>query len=308
LNWLIALREEPDNAELCDRFDVWLSQHGDNVSAWQEAQNLWNVMGQVPHASQRCSPASISGWRRHMSRRALHKAGAGAIAAVCLMALALPSFTLWLEADYSTSVAESREIHLEDGSTVFLGAESALAVDLAGQDRRIRLLTGEAYFEVAPDPRRPFKVTANDVTTTVLGTGFDVKLSSQSVAVAVEHGRVGVSSPRATDNLTEPLVAGDWVRVASNGDIERGNADPETAASWRRGLLVVRDQSVGDVIDVIRRHLQGKIVIVDPGLEARRVTGVYDLKRPLDALSAVAEVHGAKLRGTETWLNVVSRY
>lgn len=81
---------------------------------------------------------------------------------------------------------------------VFHGAESVPAVDFAGQDRRTRLLTRGAYFEVAPDPRRPFMVTANDVVATVFGTASNVKLSLQSVAVAVETN---------IETLTLPLKA-----------------------------------------------------------------------------------------------------
>lgn len=307
MNWLIALREEPDNAELCDRFDTWLAAGQDNVNAWREVQRVWQLLGDTPRAK----PVEQSLVRRsphsRFATRAL-AATAAAVALVCLLAIAMPWFTIWLDADYNTATGETRQIVLADGSTVYLGPRSAMAVEIEQQARRVKLLAGEAFFEVVPDAKRPFEVDANGVQTTVLGTGFDVRLSSDSVAVAVEHGRVRVASPDASSGLEDPLLAGDWVRVGSNGAVERGNDPPELVASWRDGLLVVRDQRISDVIDEIRRHYRGKVVVADPGLGAKRVTGVYDLKRPLDALVAVVGAHGARIRQAGPWLAVASRY
>lgn len=314
LHWLIALQEDPDDDALLARFQAWLRSCKENEQAWGEAQRVWNVLGEVGDATAGVRPEpghagsqarQRRGWR--LRPRHLVSAVAGA-AAICLAVVFQPAVSIWLAADYSTSTAEVREIRLEDGSTVHLAADSALAVAFEPGMRRVRLLSGEAYFEVQPDAKRPFRVGTGDVDTTVLGTAFGVRMMAGGVAVAVNHGRVGVAYPQAGQGLDEPLEAGDWVHVDWDGKIERGNDDPELVGSWRTGLLVVKDRPVADVVDEIRRYYRGMILLADGNLAEQRVTGVYDLRQPVEAIRALAQVHGANTHQIGTRLVVVSRY
>lgn len=226
--------------------------------------------------------------------------------AACFAIVFQPTINIWLTADYATSIAETRAIRLEDGSVVTLGASSALEVSFEQNLRRVRLLSGEAYFEVQPDSNRPFQVASGDVDTTVLGTAFDVDLKSEDVTIAVNHGRVTVSSPLESQSLAEPLTQGDWVRINRAGQVERGNQPPEIAGGWRTGKLAVRDESIASVVEQISRHYRGRIVVASGELGGKRVTGVYDLTRPVDAMRAVAQAHGAHVRQVTPWLLVVT--
>lgn len=313
--WLIALQEDPDDGDVRARFDAWLASSRENQPAWAEARRLWNILGEAQHASplsataQTDARASVRASRSRGRRRSRHFARAAAgIAAVCLAFVFQPAVSIWLAADYSTSTAEVRDIRLEDGSTVHLGAGSAIEIAFGPSTRRVRLLSGEAYFEVEPDADRPFQVEAGNVESTVLGTAFDVQMMTDGVAVAVNHGRVGVDAPQARDGLEAPLEAGDWVRIDWGGQVERGNDAPELVGGWRTGMLVVKDRPIAEVVDQIRRHYSGTIVLAESGLGKRRVTGVYDLGKPVDALRAMAQVHGANARQISPWVTVVSSF
>jgi transmembrane sensor len=232
-------------------------------------------------------------------------AAAGLAAALSVVILQ-PAISVWLRADYSTGVAETRQIRLQDGSIAFLGADSAIEVAYDASRRRIRLLSGQAYFEVQKDSARPFHVEAGTVDTVDLGTAFDVRLRPDGVSVAVNQGSVAVTSPVTSQALATPLVAGDWVRVEWGGAVRRGTDAPELAGGWRSGMLAVKDEAITDVIDEIGRHYRGKIIIASGELGAKRVTGVYDLKKPVDAIHAVAQALGAHARQVSPWLIVVS--
>ncbi|MFB8342895.1 FecR family protein [Brucella cytisi] len=245
--------------------------------------------------------------RRHRRPRQYVWAAA-TVLAICLAVVLQPSFNIWLTADYTTSTAQIRNIRLEDGSIVHLGADSAIEIAFEPEMRRIQLLSGEAYFEVEPNPMRPFKVEARNVETTVLGTAFDVRLMSDGVTVAVNRGRVGVVGSRRRPVLDAPLEAGDWVHVDRNGLVERGNDEPELVASWRTGMLVVKNRPISEVVDEIRRHYRGKIILAENELGGQRITGVYDLRKPVDALRAAVQVHGANVRQISPWMAVVSSY
>lgn len=292
LHWLIALQEAPDDAALQSRFDAWHRAGAENRRAWADAQRVWDVLGDA-----RPVPVVRTGWR-------VAAASVLGAAAVCAGLWFAPAVGLWWAADYSTATAQTLDIRLDDGSTVHLGADSAIEVSFAGSARDVRLLSGEAFFEVSPDPARPFRVVAGDVTTTVLGTAFDVGLTSGGVTIAVDHGRVAVSGKHvATD-----LGAGDWVRVAHDGGTERGNDAPELAGGWRTGMLVVKDRPVADVVDELRRHYGGTIILAGGNIGEQRVTGVYDLRSPVDALRAVAMAHDANVRQITPWVTVVSSF
>lgn len=319
LHWLIILREEPDDPQVKARFDAWLMASLENRKAWREAEHVWDVLGEAKTLSSAQSAKlekphgerSIHGARRRHSSgfrlRARHAViSATSLAAVLLVFLFQPAISIWLNADYSTSVAETREIRLEDGSIAYLGADSAIEVSFGRERRSIRLLSGEAYFEVTPDSNRPFQVAAGDVESTVLGTAFDVSMLATGVAVAVNHGSVGVASPRMSRELDHPLGAGDWVRVAWTGEIERGNDAPELAGGWRDGMLVVKDRAVTDVLDELRRHYRGVVMLAGGNLDSRRVTGVYNLREPLEAFRALAQAHGATVRQISPWVVVIS--
>jgi transmembrane sensor len=131
---------------------------------------------------------------------------------------------------------------------------------------------------------------------------------SNGIAVSVNHGRVGVKAPQARQGLEVPLEAGDWVRVDWGGQVERGKDEPELVGGWRSGMLVVKDRPIAEVVDEIRRHYSGTIVMPETGLGRQRVTGVYDLRRPVEALRAVAQVHGANARQISPWMAVISSY
>lgn len=92
-------------------------------------------------------------------------------------------------------------IHLPDGSAVKLASKSKISYPQNFEkDKRIVILSGEATFDIAKDPSRPFLVYANEVTTKVLGTRFNVKAyeNKNDVVVSVEEGKVSVYKNKKT--------------------------------------------------------------------------------------------------------------
>ena len=322
LHWLIVLQEEPDDPRLHERFRAWLATSPDHERAWREAERVWNTLGDVPAEAQTTSSVQREPQPPYRSGRTADRIastrtaaepvrpsrmrwvgglGAGLLAASLVIAY-LPEISIWLSADYITGTAEVRQIRLEDGSNVYLGAGSALKLAFAPGSRRVSLLAGQAYFEVAPDRARPFTVESGDVETTVLGTAFDVRVLNSGVTVAVEQGRVAVAGSTGTKTLDE-LGPGDWTRLTLDGQKELGTG--AAAGSWRQGDLIVSDEVIADVVDELRRYYGGKIVLMSGDLARQRVTGVYKLGDPISALRAVAEAHGATVREISPWLVVV---
>lgn len=302
--WLIALREAPEDPELLTDFDAWLAADAENLRNWHEISHTYELLGQLGSPPATTVREHASKRRRGMSRRAtIGLAGAGIAASLAVFVAigVTPSY----DADYATSTAEDKQIELSDGSSLHLGPESAVAVDFDNDQRTIRLFSGEAYFDVAHLPTKPFHVVTEDLETHVTGTTFEVQLTGESTMVAVQEGAVEVSHQHGGDE-PEQLEAGDWLRLSSSNSIQRGWVQPEQVAAWRRGRLIVKDRSVAEVVSLLRRYHSGVVLMPGDTLARRSVTGVYDLADPNTALRAVASAQEAQLREFTPWIVVLS--
>jgi transmembrane sensor len=300
--WLLALEEEPGNAELRARFEAWLAASPANRSAWSDTEEVHGLIGSPAYAAHRMR-REVRPLPRRSASRSVVLTLAGLAAAACVALFVLPGLVLRLEADHLTATAETRSLTLDDGSSVALAPDSAIEI-VPGAGRTVRLLKGEALFQVTRDPGRPFRVLANGVETTVLGTEFDVRLQEGGAVVAVREGLVRVDRPAT--QVSEQLGAGDWVSVTTSRFVARGAVPPKEIASWQSGRIIARDRSIVDIVDEVRRSFGGAIVVTNQSFGQQRVTGVYNLSDPVAALRAASAVHGGTVRQLSPWLLIVS--
>lgn len=311
----VLLSEQPDDPALKARIDAWCAESPLHDEVWQRTCRTYRMMGgsparyeaewRAPAGPRDAMPASSAPWPRHRRRRAL-LAGATLALAACLAIAAAPAVLLQLEADVVTATAELRTIDLEDGSRIRLAPRSAIDVAFSGEERRIRLLQGEAFFEVTPDARRPFRVVARDVVATVLGTAFEVALRDGGASVAVQHGQVRVDDGKAWPPLSTTLQAGDWLRVGAHAVTERGNRSPRDIGDWTASQLVARNRPIGEIVDRLRGYYGGVIVVQDSAFAGRLVSGVYDLRDPEATLRNLASAHDAVVRQLSPWMLLVT--
>jgi transmembrane sensor len=314
--WVMLLQEQPGDETLRRRFEAWLAASPDHATAWEELGHVSAVAATMSpaYANQwapfiaerqalqvRPSSERFRGWR--LSRRLTIMAAVAVAASLALVAA--PTVVLHIEADYLTGVAEQRRIELPDGSLVALAPASAIAISYEAGERRVDLLSGEAFFQVQPDANRPFRVVTGRAEAVVLGTMFDVRLGPGEVTVAVQEGKVRVVADGARDS-GERLGPGQSAQVTSDGIVSRGSGAPQLIGAWRHGQLYLEEQRLGDAVAQLRRYFHGVIVITGSSLADRRVTGAYDLADPERALRGMAQVHGATVRRITPWLLVMS--
>ena len=328
-DWLILLQDDPDDADLLRRFDAWLRASPTNEEAWAATRHTIGTIGSAlpayaehwapfvaerrdAEAGPRPVPPARASTARHdgpgkpiWPRRTLKLAALAA--AACIALLFAPDALLQMQADHRTKTAEIRTLELDDGSTVVLAPESAIALSYGARQRGVELLTGEAFFDVASDVDRPFRVTARDMRATVLGTAFSVLSSDDGATVALQHGRVQISSDTTPPPLSEALRAGQTLQVSRTGEVIRGSRPPSQIAAWRQGQLIAIDQPMAIVVDRLRRYYKGAIILANRSLANRPVTGLYSLDDPVDALRGIAGAHGATVHRVTPWLLIVAR-
>ncbi|OOG72025.1 hypothetical protein B0E45_09800 [Sinorhizobium sp. A49] len=318
--WLLQLRETPQDTDLCRRFEAWRSQSPEHRAAWDRTAAMWDALGAAPAEYERLSPARGTNAARQPMRPArghARRAWAGVVGrpglaaastavALCAALFFGPAVMLRLQADQLTRTAEIRTVKLDDGSTVVLGADSAIKSTFDESSRKITLLAGEAFFDVIADGR-PFVVTAGGVQVEVLGTAFDVRMTSAATDVALAHGRVRTSfgDDMGSQATLEP---GEVISIErENGAETRAAIAIGDIATWREGRLYVTNQTIGSVVELIQRYHSAWITVPDRGLAAKRVSGIYDLSKPDQALRALVGPYGGNVRSASPLLRVITR-
>jgi transmembrane sensor len=222
-----------------------------------------------------------------LSRRQLLAAGIGTIG---VLGGGLPWLILHEGRDrYTSGIGEVRRIALEDGSTVLLNTASEVTVRLTKQQRDVRLVRGEALFEVAHDKFRPFIVQANDTAVRAVGTAFAVRLDAAQVDVTVTEGVVevadsktmsggGVATPAASKFEVKRVAAHERLVIAPS---RAQNVEPIAPAqanrqlAWREGMVSFDGESLLTAVAEINRHNRRQIVVDDPALASMPVVGIF---------------------------------
>lgn len=310
LDWLLRLQQAPENAALQAAFEQWCDADEANAKAFRKAERVWRLTGQVAPTTREQWPTpeitpvptpvvSLESRRPRRTARWL-----GAAMAACLIIALTPSLYLRWQSDYHTGPGETRDVTLADGSVVQLDSDSAIAVDYSGPRRAVRLLVGQAFFQVTPDKSRPFQVQAKALQVTVTGTAFNVQLRPDQVAVAVQHGSVKVDDWQAGRALVAQLLPGQELDYR-NGQASQTTFPVTQAAAWRQGQVIANDTPISEVLEQIRRYTPGIVVLRDAELGRQRVTGVYDIRHPETALRAVVKPHGGQVDAYSPWLLVL---
>lgn len=318
--WFILLQEEPDDHDLRRRFEIWRAASPLNEAAWATTRHVSGLAAATaPVHADKWQPFVVDQRRRAARTPAARLAGTvdvlrrhwlpatmGAAVAVAIALSVVPAAFIQLQSDYTTGTAEQRRLELQDGSEVTLAPASAIAVSYDDGARHVRLVQGEAFFQVKPDKTRPFRVVAGDVQVSVIGTSFDVRRESGGVRVAVQEGIVQVGTLQDAFTATGRLEAGQSARVVPSGELRRIDDPPHLVAGWRQGRLLAQDRSLRDAVEELRRYWRGVIVLTDDALGDLRITGAYNLDDPEEALRGMARAHGAKVRRITPWVLVVS--
>lgn len=296
-----ALRHA-DGLSETERRDLhaWLGLCDAHAQAFARAQQVLGEAG--------CVLRLDADFTRRMLRRP-EKRGRGAAIAVLLFlaasggAFLLTDGPLRLQADHISAAGEMPRIALGDGSQVTLNGESAIAEYFDGATRRVALLRGEAYFEVARDPARPFVVEAGPGRIEARGTAFDVNLVAGEVDVTVTEHSVAVAVPGGAEMR---VPSGRRLRYDAAGILREPAPVPEGLETpWRSGRLVFEDRPLAAVVEEIFRHLPGKVVVADSATASRRISGAFDLRDPDAALQSFGSAFGLKIVHLGALLTVV---
>jgi transmembrane sensor len=200
---------------------------------------------------------------------------------------------------YRTAVGGTETVPLSDGSVVTLNTDTEIRVALTRTARTVSL-DGEAFFEVAKDPVRPFVVDVGNERVTAVGTKFFVRREGESVRVAVIEGHVLVEAKANTARPLARLAPGDVASADAGGILVRQKPIAQVEAeylTWRQGYITFRDTPLGDVVKELNRYNVRKIKVSDPAVAAIRIGGEFRVAN-VDAFLRLIQ-QGAPVRASE---------
>lgn len=311
LAWFARWRSGRMTAAQQDEAEAWLSLNPANRDAFEEIAAIWDGLGPA-----RQDPAIMT--LREQATRLTRRTRllnwirpAAAILVVAVMGFGGVRWFMSTRAPapivYATRVGETSTMSLADGSKVILDTDSVVKVwPRMVTERRIELVRGRAFFEVAKDRRRPFIVQTDRGSVTALGTAFDVRRDAAGMKIVLLEGRVRVeptvaSGPKGPTKPMEMAAGYEFVGDGATWRLKKTDSAAET--SWIRGDLIFDEQPLSVIANELNRYGAEKIVIGDPEVGRRRLSAVL---KAGDTRLFLASVQTLRLAAVERSSNEVT--
>jgi ferric-dicitrate binding protein FerR (iron transport regulator) len=195
----------------------------------------------------------------------------------------------------ATSGDERRLIVLPDRSRIWVNSNSRITYDSSFNEKtREVMLYGEAYFDIESDPTRPFIIRTGKVTTTVLGTAFNIRAFPEEKTVTVTVAR-GIVRVEDENKKSELITANEELKVdVRTTGIQEHKVDARKVTTWIKGDLVLHEIAFGDVKDILEERYAVDIRFDNELLERCRFTSTFFQNASLDdVMTAICLVNGA---------------
>jgi transmembrane sensor len=317
--WFVDFNTGEPDVEARRKFDTWLRKSPEHLRAYLDMFGLWDdaalvdpqrrlTSNELVDLARRTADVvslepSVAGAARagtsptaRLDRKPRERRSAAIAVAATILLLLLGALT-WAELQrgaYSTDIGEQRMLTLNDGSTIELNARSRIKVRYTPTERRIDLFAGQALFNVAKDPARPFLVQSDQTQVRAVGTQFDVYRKKTGTLVTVVEGRVAVvqgggeiateiaPAPVSASGGHRPIVldAGQQLTVSAVAVSEREHPDIVAATAWTQRRLVFSSTPLEEVAEEFNRYNERQLVIADPGVRSFHVSGVFSSTDP----------------------------
>ncbi|HLO90593.1 MAG TPA: FecR domain-containing protein [Lentimicrobium sp.] len=251
---------------------------------------------------------------KQVKNHSIPKYAISAVAAVMLMVIGWVSLVTNSKPEinkFATGLNISEPGNLPDGSIVVLNSNTTLNFPSRFEkDVREVSIFGEAFFEVKPDPDKPFIIHASGLDIKVLGTSFDVQAypGSDFIKVTVNTGKVLVyptGTPSGQEvKAGEVLTAGEIATFSQkSGIISKSVNDDLNVLSWKTGVLTFKETRLAEVFKALEEKYQVQFEIKDSTVLNKRLTARFDQSLD-DALETLSLIFNLKFEKKERQIMV----
>jgi transmembrane sensor len=283
--WVIRSHRGDLSPEDRRAFHAWRAQSPAHADMFRTVSSVWESpdLREAAAAAATAQPSLFNAKIRFRRRWPIP-----AVTAACILLLAIIGLRFAVDtrlpADHRTGAGERRTVELPDRSIATLNTDSAIALSFDETARRVRLLSGEAFFDIRHDAARPFIVEGSEAAVRAVGTAFVVRTEPDGDRVTVVQGAVEVGDSRGLDSPVL-VTAGSQLRVKQGHPGRPYAVDVAEASAWLRGRLVVNGVPFEEVLEELRRYYPGTIVLWNRDIGNIQVTGTYNVNDPVGALA-----------------------
>lgn len=296
--WVVRLHSDQRTRADEEAFRAWLERDPAHADAYADCAALWDGVAnalETEEAREFVQPLRLPERApRRLNRRAVLFGGMGA-AAAAVAAVVIGPLAAHGEQTFQTRPGKQRRIRLADGSGVLLNTDSKLRVKFLPAERCLFLDRGQAFFQVAKDEARPFRVFVGGDEVRATGTAFEVRRLGEATLVTLEEGQVAIYRAASEGAPAAVLDPGTQIELDAAKPLAVRQVDLHTVQAWRYGRMILDGAPLGETVADLNRYGGIQIVLADPKLATLRVSGVFHTGRPDDFVEAITSAFAVQV-------------
>jgi len=289
--WIAQLHDERRDPNLEARVHAWLGENEDHRRAFNRMTQVWERSSQIQMRAQ----GGIVTARERMGSR--FTPGIVSLAATLVLAAIIIVHYRRTDA-VVTEVGQQQVRLLPDGTRLLLNTDTRIEVNYDEHARRVRLIRGEAWFDVSKRPNWPFLVTVAGREIRALGTSFIVRYDdTRDLSVTLVEGKISVApiagNDRPSSQESQTLVPGQRLIISkSHASVDRPELNRITA--WERGRVEFEETPLGDAANEMNRYSKSHVTVADSKVAQLRIGGVFRAGDSDEFVSVVTAALGLK--------------
>ncbi len=303
LNFITKKLSDEISAEENQKLESWLKERESHQQIFDSYQATWDEMDRVNGKTSRDLDVEWDRLEKAVdfeaetsgtTERALFGNVYKYAAVVLLMIVA--AFAVYYHLnnfaqEQLVAEAQVQEVQLSEGSKITVNSNSKLTYPKKFEkDKRLVALNGEAFFEIAKDPDRPFIIKAGEIRVEVLGTSFNVKAfeNQNEIEVTVSSGKVAVYLPENPDERVILVKGQKAIFYKLTTKIEASINDNINFNAWKTKQIIFEDTPMPDVVRIINEIYKSDLKLVGSQLSNCPVTTTFD-NQSLESILNVLE-------------------
>jgi transmembrane sensor len=262
--WIARLHSDSRTSQDDRGFRDWLAARPEHSAAYQSLTAAWHSVAAI-----RAERRPVAATESSPMRRRVLLAAFGSAAAI---AIGLFTWETSIAGVYQTAIGEQKHVALDDGTEVFLDADSRIRVKFDHHRRLVELQKGRANFRVASDSTRQFVVQAVTHEVVADQSTFDVRRDGDQLTVVLTRGQVSVAADNSTNPA--PLAAGQrLIATTSNVTIDQPNL--RRLVAWQSGQAIFDNDTLEAATREMNRYSTVALSIGDAAAAGLHLSGVY---------------------------------
>jgi transmembrane sensor len=271
--WIARLRDERRGRDLEAEFQEWLCDSDEHRRAFNRMTHVWEQAGKIRMRA----PDDV--WATRRVRRSRFSPWTATLAAT-LVLVVITAVYYWRDNALVTAVGQQEIRVLRDGTRVVLNTDTRIEVNYDEHMRRVRLVRGEAWFDVSKHPTWPFLVSVGDQEIRALGTSFIVRHDGdQDLSVTLVDGRISVASVagngEAPPQASQVLTPGQRLVISRHHAPAVDRPELSRVTAWERGRVEFDETPLEDATSEMNRYTTTRLIVSDSGVAQLRIGGVF---------------------------------